>query len=188
MGCLQALKGLPQSTCETNLAGIKKVYIANYEDVDFTNVVMSGGVSNNISYVITSGISMASGATFHAYNFAKQTGSLTTTLTKDETNGTRYYTNVVALQFSKLEARKHLEFSALAADPTALIVVDNNDKKWLVGYDTYASATEGTAQTGQSFDDLNGYNISLSAQSAYLPIELQLSDADFNAITEETEA
>lgn len=184
MGCLQALRGLPQSTCEVSLAGIKKVYIANYENVDFSGVAFSGsGIQN--SYVITSGISMTGDTKFYAYNFAKQTGALTTTLTKDETNGTRYYTNVVALQFSKLEARKHLEFSALAADPTAIIVEDNNGKKWLVGYDTYASATEGTAQTGQSFDDLNGYNISLSAQSAYLPIEIGY---DISGIVEEVEA
>ena len=186
MGCLQALKGLPQSMCETNLAGIKKVYIANYENVDFAGVTFSGSTDTpDGSYVITSGLAMTGSTKFYAYNFAKQTGSLTSTLTKDETNGTRYYTNVVALQFSKLEARKHLEFSALAADPTALIVVDNNGKKWLIGYDNYASATEGTAQTGQSFDDLNGYNISLSAQSAYLPIEIT---QDITALVEEVDA
>lgn len=182
MGCsLHALAGLPQSACETNLAGIKKAYIANYENV--ISVAVSGN-DVDLTYVIT-GISMSGDTKFYAYNFAKQTGSLTSTLTKDEANGTRYYTNVAALQFSKMEARKHLEFSALAADPTALIVEDNNGKKWFIGYDSYASATEGTAQSGQSFDDLNGYNISLSAQSAYLPIEIRMDDEAFNAIVSE---
>lgn len=181
MGCsLHTLAGLPQSACETNLAGIKKAYIANYENV--ASVAISGTDVEN-SYIV-SGITMAAGKKFYAYNFAKQTGSLTSTLTKDEANGTKYYTNVAALQFSKMEARKHLEFSALAADPTALIVEDNNGKRWYIGYDSYASATEGTAQTGQSFDDLNGYNISLSAQSAYLPIEID-ENFDLSTIVQE---
>lgn len=169
MGCsLHALAGIPQSTCETNLAGIKNAYIAEYEGV--VSVGISGGSVDN-TYIVTA-ITMTGDSKFYAYHFAKQTGSLTSTLTKDEANGTRYFTNVAALQFSKLEARKHLEFSALAADPVALVIEDNNGKFWYVGYDSYASATEGTAQTGQGFDDLNGYNISLSAQSAYLPIEI----------------
>lgn len=177
MGCsLHALAGLPQSACETNLAGIKKAYVATYDAI--ASVAVSAN-SVEQTYVIT-GITMASDAKFYAYNFAKQTGSLTSTLTKDEGNGTRYYTNVAALQFSKMEARKHLEFSALAAEPVALIVIDNNDKRWYVGYDSYASATEGTVQSGQGFDDLNGYNISLSAQSAYLPIEI---DKEFDLST-----
>jgi len=172
MGCsLHSLAGIPQSTCETNLAGIKNAYIADYEGVASVDIV-SGAVES--SYVV-SAITMTGDSKFYAYHFAKQTGSLTSTLTKDEANGTRYFTNVAALQFSKLEARKHLEFSALAADPTALIIEDNNGKFWYLGYDSYASATEGTAQTGQGFDDLNGYNISLSAQSAYLPIEIPKS-------------
>ena len=184
MGCsLHTLAGLPQSACETNLAGIKKAYIANYENV--ASVAISGSDVED-SYVITA-ITMATDKKFYAYNFAKQTGSLASTLTKDEAKGTKYYTNVAALQFSKMEARKHLEFSALAADPTALIVEDNNGKRWYIGYDGYASSTEGTAQTGQSFDDLNGYNISLSAQSAYLPIEID-ENFDLSTIVEEVNA
>lgn len=164
MGCLQALKGLAQSTCETNLAGIKKVYIANYENVSAVTVDETG-------YTVES-ITMSGDTKFYAYNFAKQTGSLTSTLTKDETNGTRYYLNVITLQFNKMEAKKHLEISALAADAVAVIVVDNNDKMWYVGKDAYASATDGTIQSGQSFDDLNGYQLTLQAQSAYLPFEI----------------
>lgn len=164
MGCLQALRGLPQSTCEVNLAGIRKAYIANYENVSAVSVDTS-------AYTVTS-ISMATGGKFYAYNFAKQTGSLTSTLTKAEENGTRYYLNQAGLQFNKMEARKHLEMSALCADPTAVIILDNNGKYWYLGYDSYVSATEGTVQSGQSFDDMNGYTLTLQAQSAYLPFEI----------------
>lgn len=164
MGCLQALKGLPQSTCETNLAGIKKAYIANFENVSAVSVDFS-------AYTVSS-ISMATGGKFYAYNFAKQTGSLTSTLTKDEANGVRYYLNVAHFQFNKMEAKKHLEMSALGADPTAVIILDNNGKYWFLGYDSYCSATDSVSQTGVSFDELNGYTLDLQQQSAYLPFEI----------------
>lgn len=179
MGCLQALRGLPQSTCETNLAGIKKAYIANYENV--------AAVVVDFSAMTVSSITMTGDTKFYAYNFAKQTGSLTSTLTKDEANGTRYYLNEAALQFNKMEAKKHLEMSALAADPTAVIILDNNGKYWFLGYDNYVSATDGTVQSGQSFDDLNGYNLTLQAQSAYLPFEIT-DTSIIEAVTVEVDA
>lgn len=163
MSCLKSLAGIAAS-CDTNLAGIKAIYLANFDDVTVT-VDESGHT--------VSAITMADSAKFYAYHFAKQTGSLTSTITKDETNGTRYYTNVVALQFTKLEAAKHIEVEALASGQLIGIVEDNNSKKHLVGYDSYLSADEATAQTGQSFDDLNGYNLSMSAMSAYLPFFIE---------------
>lgn len=181
MGCsIHALAGLAQTACETNLAGIKKVYIANYENVSAQPTMVES------AYTITA-ISMSGDSKFYAYNFAKQTGSLTSTLTKDETNGTKYFTNAISLQFNKMEAKKHLEISALCADPTAVIVLDNNGKYWYVGYDSYVSATESTTQSGQSFDDLNGYQITLQSQSAYLPFEI-VDTSILSGIIEEVDA
>ena len=176
MGCsLHTLAGLPQSACETNLTGIKKAYIANYENV--ASVAISG-TDVETSYVITA-ITMTGSTKFYAYNFAKQTGSLTSTLTKDETNGTKYYTNVAALQFSKMEARKHLEFAALAADPTALIVEDNNGVFHYVSLDQYLRAQDGaSAATGQSYDDDNQYEVILSGRSGYPSIIFEKSVAE----------
>lgn len=171
MNCLSniSLKGIA-SSCEPSLAGISEVFIGYYGDFDITVSESAQTVSN-----ITAATGASTGK-LYKYEFAKQTGTLTSTLTKDETNGVRYYTNEVALQFTKLEAAKHLEFQALAAEKLVAIVKDNNGKYWLVGYDGYLSATDGTAQTGQSFGDLNGYNITLQQMSAFLPFEAQYSD------------
>lgn len=171
MKCLtnQTLKGI-QSNCDPNLAGIAEAYIGYFGDFDVTIEASAHTVAS---------ISAATGATsgkFYEYEFAKQTGSLTSTLTKDEANGTRYYTNAVVLQFTKLEAAKHLELQALSAEKLVAIIKDNNGKYWYVGFDGYLSATEGTAQTGQSYDDLSGYNVTMNQMSAYLPFEIKYSD------------
>lgn len=175
MACLSnyTIKGIP-SSCEPNLAGIAEAYLGYYGD--FT-------ISVDLSAHTVTGFTAETGKKLYKYEFAKQTGSLTSTLTKDEANGTRYYTNAVALQFTKLEASKHLEVQALAAEKLIGIIKDNNGKYWLVGYDSYLSAAETTAQTGQSYDDLNGYNVTMNQMSAYLPFEI--SYAQFSSAIDE---
>lgn len=167
MNCLTnyTLEGI-LADCNPNLAGVQEAYIGYYGDF----VVDISESAHTIS-TITSATGASTGKFYH-YTFAKQTGSLNSTLTKDEANGTRYYTNTVTLQFSKLEARKHLEVEALSAEQLVAIIKDNNGKYWYVGYDGYLSASEATAQTGQSYDDMNGYNTTMNAMSAYLPFEI----------------
>ena len=163
MACLDytTLKGITYS-CEANLAGIKEIYLGYRNDFSVSTSTETK----------TATISAISSAKLYRYTFAKKTGSLTTSLTKDETNGIRYYTSTINLQFNKMEGAKHLEIEAMAAEQLIAIVVDNNGKSWLVGEDSYVSADTTTAQTGQGFDELNGYQISLSSQSAYMPWEV----------------
>lgn len=169
MGCpLQTLTGI-KANCSANLGGISEAYFGQYGQFDIT--------VNESSHTV-SAITAASGATdakLYAYEFARQTGSLTSTITVDETNGVRYYTNVAALQFSRLEAAKHVEIEALAAGQLVGIFRDSNGEYWLCGTDSYMSITEATAATGQAFSELSGYNTSLSQVSAHLPYKIEKS-------------
>lgn len=161
MACLAnyTLKGIAAS-CESNLAGIKRAWLGYAEDFEFS-------IANDSAHTIT--VTPATGATLHEYAFNKQTGSLTSTLTKDETNGTNYYTNAVTLQFTRMEQSKHLEVEAMAKEHLVGIILDNNGEYHLVGADSYLSLDEDTTQSGQSYDDLNGYQLTLNAMSAYKP-------------------
>lgn len=163
MACLStySLKGIPFD-CASNLAGINVVYLG-YKD-DFSVTPSEDGHS----CTITGG----SGAKLYSYSFAKQTGSLTSTLTKDEANGTRFYTNTLALSFNKMEGAKHIEIEAMAAEALIGIAGDNNGKFWVIGSDSYLSANSATAGSGTSYSDKNGYDIELSAMSAHLPYEI----------------
>lgn len=172
MNCLTnyTLEGI-LADCNPNLAGVQEAWLGYFGDFDVTISVSQS--AHSIS-TIEAASDAATGKFYH-YTFAKQTGSLNSTLTKDEANGTRYYTNTVTLQLSKMEARKHLEIEALSAEQLVAIIKDNNGKYWYVGYDGYLSASEATAQTGQSYDDMNGYNVTMNAMSAYLPFEIDYS-------------
>ena len=82
MSCNVTLSGIGYS-CEPNLAGVKAVYITDWNDVSTFALT-----DNNITK-----IEMATGKKFYEYVFNKNTAGLTSTMTKDETNGYQYYTN-----------------------------------------------------------------------------------------------
>ena len=171
MGCLSnfTLTGI-KLDCNPVLAGIKRVYLGYNDQLTITPDAATQ----------TATIAAKEGATstakLYPYDVVANTGGLTSTITKNEQNGTRYYTNTIAMQFTRLEADKHLEVQAMAAEALVAIVETNDGKYWVVGAASYLSATESNVQTGSSFDDLNGYTISLAARSAYLPFEIQYSD------------
>ena len=171
MGCLSdfTLKGIALD-CKPVLAGIKRVYLGYNDQLTIT--------PNTETQTATIAAKEGAGATakLYPYDVVANTGGLTSTVTKNEQNGTRYYTNTIAMQFNRLEATKHLEVQAMAAEALVAIVETNDGRYWAVGADSYLSATEANAQTGSSFDDLNGYTISLAARSAYLPFEIKYSD------------
>lgn len=169
MACLNTytLRGIALD-CNPVLAGIKKVYLGYFDEF-----VVSGDTDT-----MTATIANVSGSTakLYPYDITVNTGGLTSTLTKNDQNGTRYYTNVISMQFTRLEAKKHLEVQAMAAEALVAIVESNDGSCWVVGYDSYATGNSATSQTGSSFDDLNGYNVELQARSAYMPFEIKKTD------------
>ena len=164
MACNVTLMGIALD-CVTNLSGIKAIYLAN--DASVGNVTVSEEQITAID---------ASAGTFYEYIPAKNTGSLTKTLTKDESTGVMYYTNEVVAQFNKMETKKRTELSNIDRGQFKAIVLDSNGKYWFLGYDNYVSASAVTGQTGAGLDDGNFYTLTLTDISAELPYEVQ-SDA-----------
>ena len=158
--------------CGTNLSGIKAIYLAN--DASVGDVTVS---DNEISAID------ASAGTFKKYVPAKNTGSLTKTLTKDESTGVMYYTNEAVAQFNKMETAKRTELSNIDRGQFKAIVLDNNGKYWFLGYDNYAYATNATGETGAQRTDANQYTIEISDESEGFPYEV-----DPTAITDIVEA
>ena len=164
MACNVTLTGIALD-CVTNLSGIKAIYLAN--DASVGNVTVSEEQITTID---------ASAGTFYEYIPAKNTGSLTKTLTKDESTGVMYYTNEVVAQFNKMETPKRKEISNIDRGRFKAVVLDSNGKYWFLGYDNYVSASAVTGQTGAGLDDGNFYTLTLTDISAELPYEVK-SDA-----------
>lgn len=165
MSCLQTLAGIAKD-CASNLAGIAKVWIMNFDAVTATIA------TNQLTALNAVDSSSDLEDVCFAYNFRKQTATLTSTQTKDNASGTAFWTNVLALQFSKMETTKHLEVSAITQGELAVIAKDNNGKYWYIGAKYAVESTDATAQSGQNYGDLNGYNITLQQISDSLPVEI----------------
>ena len=150
--------------CNANLAGIRNIWLTYYDDADVEGAI-------DYSAHTISAVTLSTGVTWYKYSFARNSSSLNSVLTKDDANGTRYYTNTLTLVFNKLEAQKHLEAMALAAEKLVALVEDNNGKIWFLGADAYVSGTAEEIGTGASADDRNGYNVTIEGTSAYLPFE-----------------
>ena len=161
--CNQTLSGLGLS-CETSLGGIKEVYIANYGDVQDVTV-------DEVSGKITT-ITMAESKKFKPYAFRKQTSSMTSTLTVDETTGVNYVSTEVSLVFTKLDTAKRIEMTALSQGQLAVIVKDGNNKYWYLSYNDYVSAVNGGAETGTAKGDRNAYTLTLRDESDTYPFEV----------------
>ena len=163
MACSQVLNGIA-ADCQSNVGGVREVYIANYSDV---TAVTLDETSNMIKT-----ITMDTTAKFKKYAFKKNTSSMTSTLNVDPANGINFVQTDLALVFAKQETVKRMEIAKLSLGELRVIVLDANGKYWFLGKEEFVSATAGTAETGTNRTDGNKYTITLTDYSASYPYEV----------------
>lgn len=163
MACLITIAGITLD-CESSLGGIKQVWITQYDNVK------SVTVDDETKQI--SAITLEADAKWYNYQFRKGTGSLTSTLNVDETAGTNYVSNELALVFTKMETKKRIEIAALSIGQLVVVVEDSNGKYWFLGKDDYVSASAGTGVTGTAKGDQNAYTLTLATDSESYPYEL----------------
>lgn len=163
MACSQVLNGIA-ADCQTNVGGVREIYIANYSDVTTIEV---DEVSNMIDT-----ITMAETAKFKKYAFKKNTSSMTSTLNVDPANGVNFVQTDLTVVFAKQETVKRMEIAKLSLGELRVIVKDANGKYWFLGQEEFVSATSGTAETGTNRQDGNKYQIVLTDYSSSYPYEV----------------
>ena len=166
MACSQTLNGIA-ADCQTNVGGVREVYIANYSDV--TTVEIDD--SSNMIKTIT----MADTAKFKKYAFKKNTSSMTSTLNVDPANGVNFVQTDLTVVFAKQETVKRMEIAKLSLGELRVIVKDANGKYWFLGQEEFVSATSGSAETGTNRTDGNKYQIVLTDYSSSYPYEVDSS-------------
>jgi hypothetical protein len=168
MACTSAaLSGLTLD-CENSKGGIQKVWIANFDQTIADAVAAVSVSADSVAFETISGAT----GTWHAYEFRRGTGSMTSTLNVDDANGVNYVSTDITLQFGRMEARKRAEMKALSLNETMVLVKDNNGKVWFCGFSTPVMASSGSGQTGQAVTDGNFYQIVLQANDDTYPIEV----------------
>ena len=144
------------------MGGILEAYFANKEDV--LEVTLAEDMINSIQ--------MAESKKFVKFQFAKNTGSMSSTYTIDPTTGVKYVTTDLALVFNRMETSKRVAITALAQNDLVAIVKDANNKYWFLGYNEAVTATTGDGMTGTARGDRNGYSVTLQDNSHEMPYEV----------------
>lgn len=150
------------------MGGIVEALIANHADV--TALTETAGK-------ITA-ITMASSAKFHRYQLPRNTGSLSSNYTIDDTTGAKFVASDLVLQVNRMDTAKRIEISALAQGELAIIVKDANGAFWFLGKDAPVKASAGDGLTGTARADRNGYSITLQDNSLELPLEVDAEIID----------
>lgn len=160
MACLQTINGIARE-CQSNLGGLKKVYIAPYDD-EATITVTSGAIS---AYSAGAGA-----AKFKAFNFRTGAASMTSTSQIDAVSGVSMVQTQLVMNFGRMDAAKRAEIQALLTGEVMVIAVDNNGMAWFLGKDTPVVAVGAqNAASGAAKTEANQYSITLQDESAELP-------------------
>ena len=188
MACTTHLQGFTTS-CGSNLASIKKIYVGAFESATFTfnyqeadnstesaPVYITDADGNRIIETVATAALKANEEAWVEFGFKKNTGSMTSELTVND-NGSVYYTNAANLVFAKQDKTKRLAIQATASGECAMVVLDSNGIYWLIGNDTAVTATSMSATTGTAVSDSNQYELTLGADEGYMPIPLDATTA-----------
>tara|TARA_R110000851_G_scaffold170604_1_gene316925 strand:- start:1265 stop:1783 length:519 start_codon:yes stop_codon:yes gene_type:complete len=143
--------------CSDSLGGIVEVLISERDNVTATTLA-----SGDISAITQSGAT-----NFYRYELKKESGSLTSTATVDQTGGTSFYDNVAAFTINKMSATKSNSIKMLMLARLFVIVKDNNGVYWALGNDNFCEGSSLVGQTGQAYGDPNQYQIELTDKSQF---------------------
>lgn len=161
MACNQTLTAILRD-CSPSMGGILEAYFANKEDVKEVTIAEEQ----------VSAITMEDGKKFTKFQFARNTGSMSSTYTKDPTTGVNYVTTELNLVFNRMETTKRVAIAALAQNDLVAIVKDANNKYWYLGFNEPVTATTGDGVTGTARGDRNGYSVTLQDNSHEMPYEV----------------
>lgn len=162
--------------CDASVGGIKRILIANRDDV---TAVVGDAATNELQYVTS--ITLATGTKFEEWRFRKNTGSYTSTLTVDDAIGSKSFTTVCALQFSKAEVNKRLAIQSAINANSVVIIQDMYDNYLYLGLDNDVTVTNSTMVSGTANSDLSGFTLEFSDLSNELP-HFVSADVDIEAL------
>ena len=150
-------KGFNQrAACRNGIGGIQSVLIAGFDDIGTIGKDASGNVS---------GFS-ASGTPFLEYDVVPETASFVETLTANEQNGSLFYEQVFTLVLNNMSQNKRNEIKVLAQKRLAIIAINENGTRSLLGETYGVIANGGTIGPGTAKGDRNGYSITFMAREA----------------------
>lgn len=162
MACTQYNYAGIAGNCSSAMGGIKRVFLANFDDV---KVTLQDDVISTITH----------NTAFAEYTFRKNTGSMTSTANFNDENGSQYITTELSLKFAHMETSKRAEMVKMMRGAMVAVVETYNGEYFYLGYNSELTMTSGTGETGTSSEDANQYTVTLTDVSKDFPYEVDKS-------------
>ena len=156
MAICSALSAGIAKSCSTNSGGIKKLYIADWENVS--------------SYTLSNGeitaISMVGSTKFYEFQFNRNTSSFEESVNVSLENGTTFFTQTINLVLSRRDKLKREAIVKLAAGQKqlAIIALDSNGLYWFAGLTDGAILTALAGGSGVAKGDQNAYVLTFTGE------------------------
>ncbi len=149
--------------CKDVVGGINRVWFVDYGDL------------GTLTFGADDELTDATG-TFSAYQYdVKGANSLEQNFNVSRENGTTFFDQVLSLMLKKQDLATHKEVKLLAYGRPKVIVRDNNNNFFLVGYEHGADVNGGSIVTGAAFGDMSGYNLTFQAMEKLPPLFMNAS-------------
>ena len=147
--------------CKDGVGGLKLMFIIAKDDATLTP--SSGTIT---------AVTNKTGKKWLKYELVKETASFKETFNDNIQNGTTYYTQELELILNKLQTATRNELLLLGKGHFWVIVLDQNGKYWLLGYQNGIDRSGGSSESGKGYGDRNGYAINFKGMEPELAIEV----------------
>lgn len=145
-------------SCNEGVGGIKDIYVGLFSDFSSGVTINGSGLVSDLPI-----------ATLYPYQANRNTGGVTIAPNANLENGTLYYTHTVEMTLGKLDPDKKAELENLAKTRVVVFVRLFDDKMMMIGRNDGCFLTAGTFGSGKARADLNGYQITLTAEEPNQP-------------------
>jgi hypothetical protein len=177
MAC-NSLVALPRVCSDGVLAGVEKVYIIAFKDLETypgTNEVFSATTAGTVV-----DIAFAGSERFVEIGLLKSTSGLNEVLTKDNTRGTSFFTQTFTVVLSDVTADNHKFIKDVQNQPVAVLYKTRTGKWFVAGLNGQFEISAIEGGTGVAEADLIGYTLTFNGISTTVaPLVLESEVQDF---------
>jgi len=164
MSCL-ITSGINVSACRDSIPGVKRLIIGNFDQL----------VSYDELAGVITGITLSGTSSAYEFKVNLNSSSLVQTPTVSVENNVSYITAVVSATFGKMDVSKRNLLKIMMAGSLFIIVQDNNNLYWAVGFSKPAYLSGGSFSTGVGSTDANGLISEFTAMEQYPACEVDAS-------------
>jgi hypothetical protein len=152
-------KGLDILACKNTVAGIRRLYLANWDDYD----IVTSSEAESGHTVTDLGTLVGTGSTgVFQYEVKNDGNSYVETIESSRDNGTTVFNQVLTAVLTKLTAQKHFQVKMMAWGRIMVFIEFANNDILLMGIENGAEVT-GTANVEGAMTGANNYQLTFTA-------------------------